>query len=75
MAITFSSFWDLETFSSPNIDRLAGPLSLKQNFQLALNQGIITGRKWGIRNTHCHQNRIGLVKLSKNVKGFQSEAV
>ena len=26
MAITFSSFWDLETFSSSKIDRVAGPL-------------------------------------------------
>ena len=45
MAITFSSFWDLETFSSSKIDRLEGPLDLKQNLKLALNQGIITGIK------------------------------
>ena len=31
MAITFSSNWDLETFSTPKIDRLTGPPSLKQN--------------------------------------------
>ena len=48
MAITFSSIWDLEIFSSPKIDRIAGPPSLKQNFYLALNQGTITGIKRGI---------------------------
>ena len=47
MATTFSSIRDLETFSSPKIDRLAGPPSLKQNFQLAMNQGTITGIKKG----------------------------
>ena len=47
MAITFSSFWDLENFSSPKIDLLTGPLNLKQNSQLALNQGTITGIKKG----------------------------
>ena len=31
MAITFSSNWDLKTFSSPKIDGLAGSPSLKQN--------------------------------------------
>ena len=31
MVVTFSSFWDLETFSSPKIDQLGGPLNLKQN--------------------------------------------
>ena len=31
-ATTFSSFRDLETFSSPKSDQLTGPLSLKQNF-------------------------------------------